>query len=192
MRQPHGQIAKWSLKSSKRNDASSPPRLVSLGCLVNTHGVRGELKLLPYAFPCPTLHKGLTVHLQSECGATTTALIEKVRPHQPFLLVAFQGVTSLDQATVLRDKIVAVEESLLPPLQDGEFYYYQVIGLTVLTTAGQELGAIRHVFFSGGHDVWVVQKDKKEYLIPAVDDIVRSIDVANRQAVVDPPEGLLD
>ena len=180
------------MKSLKRNEASSLPRLVPLGCLVNTHGVHGEVKLLPYAFPCPTLRKGLFVYLQSENGTVTTALVEKVRPHQPFLLVAFQGVDSLDQATALRGKRVAVEESFLPPLQDGEFYYYQVIGLAVLTTAGQVLGTIRHVFFSGGHDVWVVQKDAEEYLIPAVDDIVLSIDIPNRQAVIDPPEGLLD
>lgn len=123
-------------------------------------------------------------------------MIEKVRPRQPFLLVAFQGITSLEQASALRDKIVAVEESILPPLQDGEFYYYQVIGLSVLTTTGQELGTIRQVFFSGGHDVghdvWVVRDHNKEYLIPAVDDIVQSIDIPKQQAVIDPPDGLLD
>lgn len=199
------------MKSSKRNDASSIQRpvplgpLVPLGRLVNTHGVGGEVKLLPYAFPCPTLHTGLLVYLHSEGGSAAnavieSAVIEKVRPRQPFLLVAFQGITSLDQASALRDKIVAVEESVLPPLQDGEFYYYQVIGLSVLTTTGQELGTIRQVFFSGGqnvgqnigHDVWVVRDHNKEYLIPAVDDIVRSIDIPKQQAVIDPPDGLLD
>ncbi len=125
-------------------------------------------------------------------GECRSAVVEKVRLHEPFLLIALQGISSRDQAHALRDMIVAVEEHQLPALQDGEFYYYQVIGLTVLTTDGEEIGTIEQVFFSGAHDVWVVQKDKQEYLIPATEEIVRSIDIPGQQAVIEPVDGLLD
>lgn len=157
------------------------------------HGVRGEVRLLPYAFPCPTLRKDLTVFLQDKTGEMMGVyVVESVRPHAPFLLVRLQGVTSRAQAQALREAVVAVQEDLLPPLQEGEFYYYQVIGLRVLTTAGEEVGKIFQVFYSGGHDVWVVRQGKKEYMIPVTEDIVRTIDIPGRRAVIEPIQGLLE
>jgi 16S rRNA processing protein RimM len=85
-----------------------------------------------------------------------------------------------------------VEESILPPVQEGEFYYYQVIGLHVRTTAGRDIGVISRVFFSGGHDIWVVQQGEKEYLIPVTEEIVRVIDIPGGHAVIEPLDGLLD
>ncbi len=192
MPQPHGQIVKLSLKSSKKNDSLGRDCLVSLGRLVKTHGVGGELRLRPYASPCPTLKKGLIVQLQDHAGQLTPARITKLRPHPPLLLIGFEGIVSREQAQSLCGHIVTVREHQLPPLRDNEFYYYQTVGLTVLTTAGQEIGTVREIFFSGGHDVWVVRQGKKEYLIPITQEIVRSIDIPGRQSVIEPLEGLLD
>ena len=159
---------------------------------MKTHGVRGELRLLPFSFPCHTLHPSLTVFLQDEDGQTHKYTLEGVRPRAPFVLVKLAGIDSLDHAETLREKIVAVEETVLPALKDGEFYYYQVVGLRVRTTTGTEVGEIAQVFFSGGHDVWVVRHGKKEYLIPVTEEIVRAIDLSGRQAIIEPLEGLLE
>jgi len=103
-----------------------------------------------------------------------------------------QGVDTLNQAQALRESVVSVAETELAPLQDGEFYYCQVIGLKVRTGAGNELGTIAQVFFSGGHDVWVVRQGKEEYLIPVTEEIVRSIDIPGGQAIIEPIAGLLE
>jgi 16S rRNA processing protein RimM len=108
------------------------------------------------------------------------------------LLLRFQEVTSLEQAQELRHALVSVEEHWLPPVREGEFYYYQMIGLNVFTTTGEHVGRIVQVFFSGGHDVWVVHQGKKEHLMPVTDEIVRSIDIADGRVVIEPMEGLLD
>ena len=192
MRWPHGRTAKLSLKSSKKNEQQPPAPLVPLGRLVNTHGVRGELRFLPYSFPCRTLHPGLTIFLQDEDGQSHVYTVEGARPRAPFVLVKLVGIDSLDHAETLREKVVAVEETVLPPLKEGEFYYYQVVGLTVRTTKGMEIGEIAHVFFSGGHDVWVVRQEKKEYLIPVTEEIVRSIDFSSKEAIIEPLAGLLE
>jgi len=192
MRWPHGRTAKLSSKSSKKNEHQPTAPLVPLGRLVNTHGVRGELRFLPFSFPCHTLHPGLTVFLQDEDGQIHECTIEGVRPRAPFVLLKLAGVDSIDHAETLREKVVAVEETVLPPLKDGEFYYYQVVGLRVRTTKETEVGEIVQVFFSGGHDVWVVRQGKKEYLIPVTEEIVRSIDLPGRQAIIEPLAGLLE
>jgi 16S rRNA processing protein RimM len=134
----------------------------------------------------------LRVSLQGKDGKGYSLTIESVRSHARFLLVRFQDVTALDQAQALREAVVLVEECLLPPLQDGEFYYYQIVDLPVFTTSGEEIGTITQVFFSGGHDVWVVRQGKKEYLIPVIDEIVRSIDIAAGRIVIEPMAGLLE
>src|SRR5262249_43809810 len=109
-------IAKLSSKSLKRSKTSNKAQLVPLGRLVNTHGVHGELRFLPYALHCPTLQENLTVALQKKDDVVRLYIVESVRPHAPFLLVRFQGITSIAHAQVLRDCILAVEEHFLPSL----------------------------------------------------------------------------
>ncbi len=154
--------------------------------------MRGELRLLPYTFPCHTLRKGLTVWVQEKTGPSRSYALTSVRPHAPCILVKLQGIDSLAQAQALRESIVSVAETELAPLGGGEFYYWQVIGLKVRTQAGEELGTIVQVFFSGGHDVWVVRRGKEEYLIPVTEEIVRSIDIPRGQAIIEPLAGLLE
>jgi 16S rRNA processing protein RimM len=154
--------------------------------------VHGELRFLPYAFPCPTLQKDLTVSLHGKDGSVRLCIVESVRPHPPFLLIRLAGVTSLAQAQALRDCILAVEEQLLPPLAEGEFYHYQIVGLKVFTTTGELIGTIVHVFFSGGHDVWVVRHGEKEHMIPVTDEVVRAIDIPGGRVVIEPLAGLLE
>ena len=192
MRLPRGPIAKLFSKSSKKSDRPGPARLIPLGRIVNTHGVRGEIRLLPYAFPCQTLSKGQTVFLSEKDGCAVPYLIVSLRSHRPFVLLKLETIDSLELAEALRERVLAVEESVLPPLQEGEYYYYQVIGLDVRTTSGEAIGAISQVFFSGGHDVWVVQQGKKEYLIPVTEEIVRVIDIPGGNVVIEPIDGLLD
>ena len=130
--------------------------------------------------------------VQDETGPGRSYTVTSVRPHAPCVLVKLQGVEALAQAQALRESIVSVAETELAPLDDGEFYYCQVIGLKVRTQAGEEVGTIVQVFFSGGHDVWVVQREKEEYLIPVTEEIVRSIDILGGQAIIEPLAGLLE
>ena len=186
-----GQTEKLSSRSSKISDAQTAAGLIELGRVVNTHGVRGEVRFLPYAPPCPTLRSGLTVMLRKKDQAGQTFDVAQVRTHASFLLLKFKGIDSRDHAETLRDSALLVAKEILPPLQEGEFYYYQVIGLPVRTTADEMVGTITQVFSTGGHDVWVVHNGKKEYLIPVVEDIVQTIDIEHRQVIIAPPEGLL-
>jgi 16S rRNA processing protein RimM len=133
----------------------------------------------------------MTVFLSEKDGETLPYTIASLRSHRSFVLLKLETIDSLELAESLREKVLAVEESVLPPVQEGEFYYYQVIGLPVRTTAGLDIGVITQVFFSGGHDIWVVQEGKKEYLIPVTEEIVRVIDIPGGQIVIEPLEGLL-
>jgi 16S rRNA processing protein RimM len=150
------------------------------------------VRLLPHHFPCPTLRDVVTVLLQSQGAAPVAYQVEEARPHRPFILLKLKGVDSIEAARALMGATLAVEERDLPPLAEGEFYYYQVIGTEVMTTSGVVLGTIKQVFFTGGHDVWVVRCREREYLIPVIDEVVRSLDIPGKKAIIEPQEGLLD
>ncbi|MCG3056595.1 ribosome maturation factor RimM, partial [Escherichia coli] len=85
-----------------------------------------------------------------------------------------------------------VSEDQLSELEDGEFYFHEIIGCIVKTEEGQELGKIKEILIPGANDVWVVKgKDGKEILIPYIDAVVQEIDVENKEIIITVMEGLL-
>jgi 16S rRNA processing protein RimM len=87
---------------------------------------------------------------------------------------------------------VLVLQADLPPPGDDEFYYHELEGFAVATTDGQALGSIVETFATGANDVWVVRDGRREYLIPVIADVVRSIDRDGRRIVIEPIPGLLE
>ena len=192
MRRLPGPTAKLSLRLSKKNSRPRPATRIELGRVVNTHGVRGEVRFLPHSSPCPTLRPGLRVTLCKTDASQEEVELKQVRPHAPFLLLKFVGVDSRDRAEALRESGLFVDESDLPQLRAGEFYHYQVIGLPVRTLTQESIGTIEEVLTTPGHDVFVVRDGEKEYLIPVVEEVVRTISIEERQIIIDPPAGLLE
>ena len=78
----------------------------------------------------------------------------------------------------------------LPPLSEGEYYHFQLIGLSVETKEGEPLGTLSAIFETPGNDVYVVESGEKELLIPAVEDVICEVDLQSRKLIVDLPEGL--
>jgi len=101
------------------------------------------------------------------------------------------GISSIEAAESLRGARISVAEEDLPPVQPGEFYYYQVIGCAVVTTDERDLGTIAEVFSNGANDVWVVRNGAAEILVPVIADVVKTIDLEARKVTVVAVPGLL-
>ncbi len=110
--------------------------------------------------------------------------------HQKTLLLALRGVTTRTGADVLRNLLLEVPEDDLPPLADGEYYRYQLIGVEVFDGAGEALGRIEDVIDTGANDVYAVRNADGELLVPAIDTVVRTVDLPGRRMEVDVPPGL--
>jgi 16S rRNA processing protein RimM len=80
----------------------------------------------------------------------------------------------------------------LPEPEDGEYYWCDLIGLTVATVDGLELGTLREIFETGSSDIYVVRSAEREYLIPAIADVISRIDLKEGRMLITPLEGLLD
>jgi 16S rRNA processing protein RimM len=172
-------------------DRAGDAAVIPLGRLVNVHATRGELRMLPFNPHSTTLSAGAAVVLRRGDDRQRRH-INAIRPHKRFLLLTLEGCASMAAAEALVGYEVCVAEDDLPPAGPGEIYHYQLLGMTVVTTTGAELGVVGEVFATAGHDVCVVRSPGAEHLIPLTTNIVKEVDRERLRLVIDPLPGLLD
>ncbi len=117
--------------------------------------------------------------------------VESSRPQKQFLLVKFATINNIQDAEKLKGTELKISRSEIRELPPGEYYIFQLIGLNVLTTEGKELGHIVDIMPTASNDVYIVAADTGEILIPAIDDVVRYIDLDKGQVVIEAIDGLL-
>ncbi len=168
-------------------------RLVPVGKIVRTHGVRGVVKVLPYGESMALQGAGVEVFLAGSLNETPAPLtIISSKSQGRMLLVHFDGVTNMDEAQEIVGLQVFLPEDRLPPTQEDEYYHYQLIGLQVVTERGDSLGVLRGIIETGGNDVYSIDRDGREFLVPAVEGVILEVDLQLNRMVIEPPEGLID
>lgn len=183
---PHGRRS-----NAPGSPAAAAEGLVEIGRIVNRHGIRGEVRLLPHN-PSSTAASWLDSILIVDGGSIEERKVLAARPHKRFVLLQIEGVTTANQAESLVGRSVCVRPEQLPPLGAGEVYHADLIGCAVSTESGEPLGTVREVIATGGNDVCVVVGRGREYLIPLIADAIARLDVAERVVVVRPLPGLLE
>ncbi|GAM11426.1 ribosome maturation factor RimM [Geobacter sp. OR-1] len=166
--------------------------LVLLGKVTGTHGIRGELRISCYSGDCGTLMGLRTFHLRGVRGDLLEAEIASARPQGGRAVVKLKNFDSINDVTHLIGRELVIRRDQLPETEEGEYYWHDLIGLTVISDDGLELGTLAEIFDTGSNDVYVVRNGEREYLIPALEDVVREIDLTGRIMRVTPLEGLLD
>ncbi|HUF54335.1 MAG TPA: ribosome maturation factor RimM [Dehalococcoidia bacterium] len=172
-------------KSANNPAADIPDGFVAVGRVRGAFGVRGDLKVKPMA-PPQTFAPGRSLTLAGEAHK-----IERSRPHKDTLLLKLTGIETPEDAAALSQAYLLLPESELEPLGDDEYYRYQLIGLRVVSTEGEDLGEITEVLDRPANDVFVVKGSHGEILIPAADDIVQTIDLETRTMTIEVVPGLL-
>lgn len=105
----------------------------------------------------------------------------------------FEGFTGIHQVERMKEGVLKIKETQLTNLEENEFYFHEIIGCTVVTTDGEELGEITEILTPGANDVWVVKgADKKEKLIPYIADVVKEINIDDQKITIEVMEGSLD
>ena len=102
------------------------------------------------------------------------------------------AVPEIDEAKKWVGSVLYIAEHELDPLQSGEYYHYQVIGLEVRDTRGEKIGVVARIWSTPGGEIYIVRGESKEHLIPATKEIIEKVDFATGTLVINPPEGLLD
>ena len=167
---------------------------LNVGKIVNTHGIRGEERVISQTdFPEERYRKGQRLTLFRENKAPLELTVAGHRKHKNFDLLTFEGYPTINDVEPLRDGILKVSKDELSELTENEYYYHEIIGLTVIDEQARELGKIKEILSPGANDVWVVQrKGKKDALIPYIESVVKQIDLDKGEVHIEIPEGLLD
>lgn len=162
---------------------------MTIGRIVAPHGLRGEVRVrLETDFPArfEGLRNAWLVHE----GAVAPVVIKGQRPHRGGVLLLLDGVTDAGTAGRLRGAEIAVGRDAVVPLGPDEFYIFEVIGLRARTEDGRILGRVTEVLRGPGNDVYVVRGPIGQTLIPALRAVVRRVDRAAGEMIVDLPTGL--
>ena len=166
----------------------------NVGKIVNTHGIRGEVRVISRTdFAEDRYQVGNTLHLFRENKEPIELKIASHRVHKNFNLLTFEGYHNVNDVEPFRDGILKITESQLTDLDEGEFYFHEIIGCTVYTDQGEEVGTIHEILAPGANDVWVVKDSRgKDVLIPYIEQIVKEVDIEAQKVIITPMEGLLD
>jgi 16S rRNA processing protein RimM len=165
------------------------PEFLVIGRLGRTHGVKGEIFMTVLTDFPERIVPGLKVFIGPDYNPAT---IKSCRWINQGVLIAFEGYSNPEKATAFRNQFIQILASDRPPLPEGEYYYHQLLGLAVITEDGQMLGSIIEILETVANDVYVVQtEDKKEILLPAIDQVVLGIDLEKQTIMVRLLPGLI-
>ncbi len=165
-----------------------------IGKVLSPHGVSGHVKVYPYSDFPERINLLVRVELLLDLERRMFE-IETASVYGRFWLVKFKGIESREGAARIRGSLVVIPKQGRMPLPEGSYYHDQLIGLQVYTSDGKLLGRICDLLITGGHDLFLIEREDREdrkTLIPAVRKFIRKIDLQAESMVVDLPEGLID
>lgn len=171
----------------QRNAPEQAPRYLAIGRIVAPRGLRGELKVRPETDD-PSRFEALRVVYLGDDRAPFA--VRGVRFFKEQVLLQLEGIDSPEQAEAWRDAYIWIPEEEALPLEAGQYYCYQIEGLTVMTVEGEALGRVAEVLSTGANDVYVIRNDREEILLPAIRDVIVKVDLANAQLIVKLLDGL--
>ena len=175
-------------------DRDGPERsYVVLGQVRRPHGVRGEVRveiLTDYPERIAQ-HDHLYLAPPGRPDRVKRCQVESVRPHKGVLLIKLAGYDDREAADKLRGMLIQLPVEEAVPLEEEEYYYFQLEGVHVETETGEYLGRVTEVLEPGAHDVYVVQGPRGEVLIPAIEDVILELDLEAGKMLVRPLPGML-
>ena len=166
--------------------------LIVIGHVIRPHGLTGLLRIVSYAQSRETFLEAGSVFVKTDKNELYERKVDSIQAHRSFFLLRLSGLDSVDQAQVFRGAEILIPKDSLKKADEDEFFWYELLGMEVYLTTGEYLGVVREIFPTGSNDVYVVKHEGKEFLIPAIHQVVRKIDVSERRMVVSPMKGLLD
>ena len=168
------------------------PDLILMGRSAGAFGLGGEIKVFSFARDPEVFTRAGEFLAGPNPESAEPYRLLSLRRHQGRLLVRLEGVTTREQAQQFKGRWIYLPQEVLPPLEEGEYYWFQVQGAEVRTPEGLSLGRLERVESTGPHDLWVVKSPQGwEAILPVVDGVVLDIDTQAGVMLVQPPPGLL-
>ena len=168
---------------------------LKVGKIVNTHALKGEVKVISSSdFAEERFATGSKLLLTNGNQLIKEVEIETSRFHKGAFLIKFKDIHTIEEAEKIKNLQLKIDEQNLSELEEGEFYFYEIIGCEVFDDENSnKIGNIIDILQTGANDVWVIKDiNGKEQLIPYINDVVKNIDIKNKKVYIEVIEGLLN
>ena len=167
---------------------------LKVGKIVNTHSLKGEVKVISSTdFEEERFKKGSKLLITRGNQLIREVVVQSYRNHKNFLLVKFEGIDSVEEAEKLKNLQIKIDSDEVGELEENEFYFHEIIGCQVFDENDKNLGEIIDILTPGANDVWVIKGENgKEILIPYIEDVVKKIDITSKKVNIEVMEGLID
>lgn len=155
--------------------------LITIGTVIKPHGVRGEVVVLPHSDRPHRFPQLRQAYVPGPAGGSREVHVEHVFPHKERFVVKLKGVDTMDDAEGFRGMDLRIGEEALEALPEGQYYYHQLVGLSVVTDDGERIGEVAEIQQHAAVPTIVVKgRFDKELLLPFVDEFVKDVDLAEK------------
>ena len=161
-----------------------------VGVIANTHGIRGEVKVFPTTED-PQRFKGMKEIILDTVSEKKVLVVASARFFKNLVILKFKGIDSINDIEKYKGKDLLVTRENAIPLNEGEYYIADIIGATVVTEDGAQFGILKDVLTTGANDVYVVDHEGTEVLLPVIPDCVLARDMEQKIVTVHIMKGLM-
>ena len=164
---------------------------LEIGQIVNTFGIKGQVKVNPFTDDINRFDKLKKVYIKNKLKNQELE-IEEVKYHKNMVLLKFKGIDKIEDAENLRNSYILIDRKDQLPLDKDTYYIVDLLGLEVYTDENKLLGKLDDIFNTGSNDIYVVKDELgKQILLPAIKDVIKKIDIENKKIIVHILNGLI-
>ena len=164
--------------------------LIPIGRVVRPHGVRGKIKLDYFGEDVNHFPPLREVFIELKAGNLRAYEILETTPQAPRIILHLKGIDGREEVESLIGKEVFIKKEVLPDLEEGEYYWMDLLGMSVETQEGKKIGRVKEIFPTGANDVVVVEGKRREILLPATEEVIQSVDREKGVMMVSRKDGL--
>ena len=173
-------------------DAPRSSGMIAIGRVARSVGIRGEMNILPLTDDPERFTELKKVWIGPDEATLEQCTISSVRLARSGVIIKLKEIETRAAAESKRGSFIFIAEQDTGKLPAGRYFIHDIVGMEVSTSGGEVVGVIKEVLQLPANDVWVVVQGKREILIPAIKNVVASVDVKRRAVVIHPMEGLLE
>lgn len=162
---------------------------IKVGKIVNTHGIKGYVKCLPITDDMERFEELEYIYTEKD---HEKRIIKDVRYQKGMVYLKLENINDMDTAESFKDTYISIQEDQLRLLPEDSYFLFDLEGMDVYSTEGIYLGKIKEIYQTGANDVYEVKNKKESHLIPAIKDVVKSVNVQDKKMIINIIEGLLE
>jgi 16S rRNA processing protein RimM len=159
--------------------------LLPIGRVAKPHGVSGKIKIDYFGEDLNHFLLYREIFIKDHTGRLQAYDISEVVPQTSRLIIKVKGIERREEVEPLVGREIFIKMKSLPDLEEGEHYWFEILGMVVETEKGKRIGRIKEILPTGANDVYVVEGKSREIFLPAIEEVIQSIDVkAGRMKVI--------